>query len=252
MSVNTKSILFVCLGNICRSPTGEGIFQAHVRQQEHNQPKQDVQIVVDSAGTIGYHQGNPADARMRQTAEKRGYDLQSRSRKITLADLDDFDLIIAMDRENLQDIRSLSSESSATIMLLSDFLDDQWPTDVPDPYYGGDDGFEYVVDMIEAAVPKIYEHLIAAGRLESVEKYTVTPTQTSIETQRNSHNDGSDRLLGLNRFNRVLRLLRDGTRSKAPVKIGFHMKSDCPIRDTHPSSCRRGWRFASTKLITMH
>ena len=160
MSENSKSVLFVCLGNICRSPTGEGIFVAHVNQQQRDRPGQDVQIVVDSAGTIGYHQGNPADARMRQTASQRGYNLESRSRKITLTDLDDFDLIIAMDRENLQDIKSLRSESTASIMLLSDFLDDQWPTDVPDPYYGGDEGFEYVVDMIEAAVPKIYQHLI--------------------------------------------------------------------------------------------
>ena len=107
MSGNSKSILFVCLGNICRSPTGEGIFRAHADQQKPDQLEQGVQIVVDSAGTIGYHQGNPADARMRQTAGKRGYDLESRSRKITLDDLDNFDLIIAMDRENLQDIKSL-------------------------------------------------------------------------------------------------------------------------------------------------
>jgi len=98
---------------------------------------------------------------MRQTAARRGYDLTSRSRKITLADFEAFDLIIAMDRENLQDINALDADSDASIKLLSDFLDDQWPTDVPDPYYGGDEGFEYVVDMIAAAVPKVYEHLLA-------------------------------------------------------------------------------------------
>ena len=99
---------------------------------------------------------------MRQTAARRGYDLQSRSRKITPADLESFDLVIAMDRENLQDIQEVHPAPTASVKLLSEFLDDQWPSDVPDPYYGGDEGFEYVVDMIEAAVPKIHEHLIRA------------------------------------------------------------------------------------------
>ena len=99
---------------------------------------------------------------MRQTAARRGYDLQSRSRKIKPDDLDTFDLVIAMDRENLQDIKEVHPDPTASVKLLSDFLDDQWPTDVPDPYYGGDEGFEYVVDMIEAAVPKIFEHLTQA------------------------------------------------------------------------------------------
>jgi len=96
---------------------------------------------------------------MRQTATRRGYDLQSRSRKIVPDDLESFDLVIAMDRENLQDIQRMNSSPTASVKLLSHFLDDQWPTDVPDPYYGGDEGFEYVVDMIAAAVPKIYQHL---------------------------------------------------------------------------------------------
>lgn len=75
-------------------------------------------------------------------------------------DLEKFDLVIAMDRENLQDINEVHPAPSASVKLLSHFLDDQWPTDVPDPYYGGEEGFEYVVDMIAAAVPKIYQHLI--------------------------------------------------------------------------------------------
>jgi len=149
-----KSILFVCLGNICRSPTGEGIFRSYILEQDRSQ-----EIIVDSAGTIGYHQGKLADARMRQPATRRGYDLQSRSRKIVPDDLESFDLVIAMDRENLQDIQRMNSSPTASVKLLSHFLDDQWPTDVPDPYYGGDEGFEYVVDMIAAAVPKIYQHL---------------------------------------------------------------------------------------------
>ena len=152
----TKSVLFVCLGNICRSPTGEGILQHVVIERGIAN-----QFEIDSAGTGGYHIGHRADVRMREHALRRGYDLTSLARKITSADLDKFDLVIPMDRENLQDIRRLSDEPSAEIKLLSEFLDDNWPTDVPDPYFGGADGFEYVVDMIEAACPKIVEYLQA-------------------------------------------------------------------------------------------
>ncbi len=149
-----KSILFVCLGNICRSPTGEGVFQALVNSKQ----LQD-QLVVDSAGTMGYHTGHAADARMQDAAQRRGYSLLSRARRISAADLETFDLVIAMDRENLQDIQSLHPDPIAEIKLLSDFLDDAWPTDVPDPYYGGAEGFEYVLDMIEVACPAILDHL---------------------------------------------------------------------------------------------
>lgn len=154
----SKSVLFVCLGNICRSPTAEAVFLSHVQQlgEAGN-------VVVDSAGTIGFHQGKPADPRMRKIALECGYDLQSRSRKFAEADLDNFDLIIAMDRENLQDIKAMAPAGSdlGAVKLLSDFLDNQWPTDVPDPYYGGDEGFAYVVDMIVTAVPKIYAELMS-------------------------------------------------------------------------------------------
>ena len=150
-----KSILFVCLGNICRSPTGEGVLQ-HLVQQRDLEEK----VFIDSAGTIGYHEGNPADSRMREHAAKRGFDLLSRSRKIVPEDRDRFDLVIAMDRQNLEDI--LSIEPSATnVRLMSDFLDDDWPQDVPDPYYGGAEGFETVLDMIEAACPKLLDELLA-------------------------------------------------------------------------------------------
>jgi len=144
------SILFVCLGNICRSPTAEGVFLSLLQQQDLAD-----QFMVDSAGTIGHHAGKAADARMRAAASKRGYDLTSRSRKITHADMEKFDLVIAMDRENFSDIGHVHESPTATLKLLSDFLGDDWPTDVPDPYYGGDAGFEYVLDMIEAAAPAI-------------------------------------------------------------------------------------------------
>ena len=151
---NRHSVLFVCLGNICRSPAAEGILQALVDEQDRQ-----AEIVVDSAGTAGYHDGKRADARMIAAAKNRGIDLTSISRKLLPADLDQFDLVIAMDRENLADIQRLSSDPTATIKLLSEYLGDDWPSDVPDPYYGGGDGFEYVLDMLAAACPAILDEL---------------------------------------------------------------------------------------------
>lgn len=150
-----KRVLFVCMGNICRSPTGEGVFKAVVERAGLSH-----RIEIDSAGTIGYHTGKPADARMRRAAAARGYDLTSISRQVKAWDLDEFDLVIAMDRENLADLRTLSANPSAHVCLLSDFLDARWPQDVPDPYYGGDAGFQEVLDMIEAACPSILAKLI--------------------------------------------------------------------------------------------
>lgn len=150
-----KSVLFVCLGNICRSPTGEGVMQHLVEERGLES-----QVEIDSAGTIGYHTGHGADDRMQAAAKKRGYDLTSRSRKITARDLETFDLVIAMDRENYQDIQHVHESPTATVKLLSDWLGDEWPSDVPDPYYGGAEGFEYVLDMIEAACPLILDELV--------------------------------------------------------------------------------------------
>ena len=151
---NKQSVLFVCLGNICRSPAAEGILQALVDEQDRQ-----AEVVVDSAGTAGYHDGKRADARMIAAAKNRGIDLTSISRKLLPTDLDQFDLVIAMDRENLADIQRLSSDPTATIKLLSEYLGDDWPSDVPDPYYGGGDGFEYVLDMLAAACPAILDEL---------------------------------------------------------------------------------------------
>ena len=151
---NSCSILFVCLGNICRSPAGEGLLQHSIDTLQLQDSME-----IDSAGTIGYHTGKPADHRMRKAALNRGVELLSQSRKITIEDLHSFDLVIAMDRENLADLRQMTSEPTAEIKLLSDFLGDDWPFDVPDPYYGGDEGFEYVLDMIEAACPSIIDSI---------------------------------------------------------------------------------------------
>ena len=148
------------MGNICRSPTGEGIFRKHVEDQGALED-----VFIDSAGTIGYHAGKPADHRMRSAAQSKGYQLDSISRQVIAEDLSTFDLVIAMDRDNLDDLirlrESMSFECTAAIKLLSDFLGEEWPTDVPDPYYGGDAGFQYVVEMIESACPRIYTELLA-------------------------------------------------------------------------------------------
>ncbi len=119
----------------------------------------DDRITIDSAGTIGFHTGKAADRRMRAAAQQRGLELTSRARQVTAADLQAFDLVVAMDADNARDLNALADGGSANIVLLSSFLDDDWPSDVPDPYYGGDEGFEFVLEMLDAACPKILESL---------------------------------------------------------------------------------------------
>lgn len=145
-----RRILFVCLGNICRSPAAEGVLRNAVERAGKGG-----EVEVASAGTIGYHTGNPADQRMRTAALRRGYDLTSRARQVSPRDLTKYDLIVAMDRENYSNLQQMARGTTAKIRMLSDFLDEGWPRDVPDPYYGGPDGFEQVLDMLEAAVPRI-------------------------------------------------------------------------------------------------
>lgn len=147
------NVLFVCMGNICRSPAGEGVFKQYVEEQNCADD-----FFIDSAGTIGYHEGKPADARMREAAERRAYNLTSTSRKFSYGDFEEFDLIIAMDRDNLDDIRSMTHQPHEHIYLLGSFLpgkNQHNAPDVPDPYYGGEEGFDTVLDMIEQACPNI-------------------------------------------------------------------------------------------------
>jgi protein-tyrosine phosphatase len=159
-----KRLLFVCMGNICRSPAGEGVMQALVNARGLQE-----KISIDSAGTINYHTGHRADKRMQQAANRRGYELLSRARQITREDCLEFDLIVAMDRENLAYCQNLSKEYAGKMRLLSDFLAKDatdnsgaaFPEEVPDPYYGGEAGFEFVLDMIEQACPNIMESLVA-------------------------------------------------------------------------------------------
>jgi protein-tyrosine phosphatase len=149
---NKVSVLFVCMGNICRSPAGEGVFRNFVEKAGYGQ-----RIIADSAGTISYHTGEPPDFRMLQAAARRGYQLDSIARQVTLDDLENFDLIVAMDQDNLYDLQRMTRGYETKVRLLGSFLPGESingnPPAVPDPYYGGTNGFETVLDMIESACP---------------------------------------------------------------------------------------------------
>jgi len=157
---NSIGVLFVCMGNICRSPTGEGIFRHYVREAGH-----DGRIHIDSAGILSYHAGDPADSRMRAAAARRGYVLDSIARQITPADIREFDLIVPMDHDNLYQLERMAGGSSAHIRLLGSYInevgDNQLASPVPDPYYGSGQGFETVLDMIESACPAMLDHCLA-------------------------------------------------------------------------------------------
>lgn len=156
MSKKTK-VLFVCLGNICRSPSAEAIFRGYVEKLKFGDA-----FEIDSAGTSGYHQGEPADMRMRKHASKRGYQLTSLSRKFDPStDFDHFDIIIAMDRDNLHGLLQMarSEEDEKKLFLMTDFSSVFDYDYVPDPYYGGDQGFELVIDLLEDASSGLFKHL---------------------------------------------------------------------------------------------
>ena len=150
------SVLFVCLGNICRSPAAEGVFLHLVAQAGL-----DEQFLVDSAGTGGWHVGQPADRRMRAAAERRGIVLPSRARQITLADLQRFDHILTMDADNLAAVQSLARDTrpTATITPLTQHCRRHQAREVPDPYYGGEAGFEHVLDLLEDACAGLLDSL---------------------------------------------------------------------------------------------
>jgi len=144
-------ILMVCMGNICRSPTAEGVMRSLVREAGLED-----EIQIDSAGTGGWHVGDPPDRRATQAAKARGVVLEGAARQITSRDFEDYDLLLAMDRENLRGIREVapSPEAARKARLLREFdpASAGGPDlDVPDPYYGGPNGFELVLDQVEAA-----------------------------------------------------------------------------------------------------
>jgi len=141
-------VLFVCLGNICRSPTAEGVFRKFVVEAGLAES-----IHIDSAGTHAYHIGEPPDRRAQETAERRGIDISGlRGRRATETDLDEFDYVLAMDRENLHHLLAISRDHQRErIRLFLEFAEELEEKEVPDPYYGGPSGFDRVMDMIEEA-----------------------------------------------------------------------------------------------------
>ncbi len=141
-------ILFVCLGNICRSPTAEAVFRTIAARE-----LADHELTIDSAGTAGYHVGEPPDRRTSEAAARRGYDLSGlRARMVEPEDFERFDLILAMDRQNLRTLeRRAPVQVRERIRLFLDYAPEAGETEVPDPYYGGANGFEHVLDLIEAA-----------------------------------------------------------------------------------------------------
>jgi len=151
-------ILFVCLGNICRSPTAEAVFRDLARRHA-----QDLEIEVDSAGTHGYHIGDPPDARAQAAALRRGLDMSAlRARQVHASDFEEFDLILAMDRDNLAELeRRCPARYRERLRLLLEFGPSA-DLDVPDPYYGGESGFEQVLDLVEAAARGLLEDLRAS------------------------------------------------------------------------------------------
>lgn len=142
------SVLFVCMGNICRSPTAEGVFRKHLKDAGLA-----ATVHADSAGTHAYHVGEGPDRRARAAAERRGYSLEGiRARRVTDMDFEGFDLIIAMDEDNLQALRDVGeAPHHEKISLLLDFAESSELREVPDPYYGGAAGFERVLDLVEDA-----------------------------------------------------------------------------------------------------
>ena len=144
-----KKILFVCLGNICRSPSAEGVMRKMLKEAGCEE-----RFVVDSAGISSYHRGELPDGRMRAHAARRGYDLTHRSRPVRTDDFYDFDLLIGMDDRNIDDLkeRAPSDAEWKKIRRMTEFCTKFVHADhVPDPYYGGAEGFEYVLDILEDA-----------------------------------------------------------------------------------------------------
>jgi protein-tyrosine phosphatase len=147
-------ILFVCMGNICRSPTAEGVMRRLIDDAG-------LDIEVDSAGIGGWHAGEPPDERATLAAQRRGVTLEGAARQVRPADFRRFDLLVAMDRGNLRELLELAPDDEAAAkvrLLVAD-------ADVPDPYYGGDRGFETVLDMVEAACRELLDELRAADRV---------------------------------------------------------------------------------------
>ena len=150
-------LLFVCLGNICRSPSAENIMN-HLIKEAGLEDK----IICDSAGTSSYHIGAPPDRRMSAAAAKRGIQLKGNARKLQVSDLVNFDLILAMDRENYRDILYLDREGKYEdkVTLIGNFAKNHSEKEVPDPYYGGQEGFDKVINLLLDSCEGLLEHIV--------------------------------------------------------------------------------------------
>ena len=150
------SVLFICMGNICRSPTAEAVFRQYVERAGFAG-----QIITDSAGTHAYHIGSPPDSRTQRAAQQRGFDMTDlRGRQVEAADFSRFDYVLAMDTANLAILNRLAPKESPTqARLFLDYAHHHVEREVPDPYCGGEEGFERVLDMVEDAAAGLLQHI---------------------------------------------------------------------------------------------
>lgn len=150
-----NSILFVCMGNICRSPTAEAVFRH--KAKEHN-----LSLKIDSAGTIGSHAREKPDHRAQKTGVERGYSFDKiKARKVTEKDFETFDLVLAMDNNNVKELKKVApTHLQGKIKLFLDYADNYTEQEVPDPYYGGANGFKFVLDLVEDASNGLIKQLI--------------------------------------------------------------------------------------------
>ena len=158
-------VLFVCMGNICRSPLARGAFEDLLRREGL-----DEEVFVDSAGTGRWHVGSAPDERAQSSARVRGFDLSTqRARQVRLDDCERFDYVLTMDEENYRAVAALCRGGSAVVRPFLDYVPDRPETEVPDPYYGGPEGFEHVLDLVEEASVGLLEeikekHLVGRAR----------------------------------------------------------------------------------------
>jgi protein-tyrosine phosphatase len=155
-------LLFVCLGNICRSPSAENVMNHLIEEAGLSS-----QIQCDSAGTSSYHIGSPPDSRMSEAAARRGIALKGRARLLQISDFDEFDLILAMDRENYRDILYLDREEKYRdkIRSICDFASHHQEKEVPDPYYGGRAGFDKVIDLLLDSCSGLLKYIIDSQQI---------------------------------------------------------------------------------------
>lgn len=163
MLTNRTGVLFVCMGNICRSPTAEGVFRALAERAGWAR-----RLRIDSAGTHDFHIGEPPDPRAIASAERRGYDIRKlRARQVALRDFSRFDWILAMDQGNLRRLKELQPKDfGGEIGLLLDVAPILGTRDVPDPYYGGPDAFERMLDLVEPATEALLARVMGASSIE--------------------------------------------------------------------------------------